>query len=73
MVTDLNLTGMETGYKAFKASVIKSTQIEEDRSGFEPEITAKLTRMGCWIYDVGSARLAVGLMQKAKRSTGETA
>ena len=57
MFTNVNLTDMETGYKAF----------------VEPEITAKLTRMGCWIYDVGSAHLAVGLMQKAKRSTGETA
>ena len=41
------------GYKAFKASVIKSIQIEEDRFGFEPEITAKLARMGCRIYEVG--------------------
>jgi hypothetical protein len=53
MFTNLNLTDMETGYKAFKASVIKSTQIEEDRFGFEPEITAKLARMGCRIYEVG--------------------
>ncbi len=55
MFTNLNLTDMEMGYKAFKASVIKSTQtqIEEDRFGFEPEITAKLVRMGCRIYEVG--------------------
>jgi hypothetical protein len=53
MFTNLNLTDMEMGYKAFKASVIKSIQIEEDRFGFEPETTAKLARMGCRIYEVG--------------------
>jgi glycosyltransferase involved in cell wall biosynthesis len=51
--TNLNLTDMETGYKAFKASVIKSIQIEEDRFGVEAEIIAKLTRTGCRIYEVG--------------------
>jgi glycosyltransferase involved in cell wall biosynthesis len=53
MFTNLNLTDMETGYKAFKASVIKSIPIEEDRFGIEPEITAKLARAGCRIYEVG--------------------
>jgi glycosyltransferase involved in cell wall biosynthesis len=53
MLTNLNLTDMETGYKAFKASLIKSIQIEEDRFGFEPEIIAKLARTGCRIYEVG--------------------
>jgi hypothetical protein len=53
MFTNLNLTDMEMGYKSFKASVIKSIQIEEDRFGFEPEITAKLARMGCRVYEVG--------------------
>ena len=51
--TNLNLTDLETGYKVFKAPVIKSIQIEEDRFGVEPEITAKLARMGCRIYEVG--------------------
>jgi glycosyltransferase involved in cell wall biosynthesis len=51
--TNLNLTDLETGYKAFKAPVIKAIQIEEDRFGVEPEITAKLARMGCRIYEVG--------------------
>ena len=51
--TNLNLTDLETGYKAFKAPVIKSIQIEEDRFGVEPEITAKLARMGRRIYEVG--------------------
>ena len=53
MFTNLNLTDMETGYKAFKASLIKSIQIEEDRFGVEPEIVAKLARTGCRIYEVG--------------------
>lgn len=53
MFTNLNLTDMETGYKAFKAPLIKSIQIEEDRFGIEPEIIAKLARTGCKIYEVG--------------------
>ncbi len=53
MFTNLNLTDMETGYKAFKASLIKSIRIEEDRFGVEPEIIAKLARAGCRIYEVG--------------------
>jgi hypothetical protein len=52
MFTNLNLTDREMDYKAFKASVIKSIQIEEDRFGFEPEFTAKLARMDCRIYEV---------------------
>ena len=53
MFTDLNLTDMETCYKAFRREVIQSIEIEEDRFGFEPEITAKLAR-GRWvIYEVG--------------------
>ena len=53
MLTNVNLTDVETGYKAFNASLIKSIQIEEDRFGVEPEIVAKLARMGCRIYEVG--------------------
>jgi glycosyltransferase involved in cell wall biosynthesis len=53
MFTNLNLTDMETGFKAFRAPVIKSIQIEEDRFGVEPEIIAKLSRTGCKIYEVG--------------------
>jgi glycosyltransferase involved in cell wall biosynthesis len=53
MLTNVNLTDMETGYKAFKAPLIKSIQIEEDRFGVEPEIIAKLARTGCRIYEVG--------------------
>ena len=53
MATDLNLTDMETCYKAFRREVIQSIVIEEDRFGFEPEITAKVARLGCRIYEVG--------------------
>jgi glycosyltransferase involved in cell wall biosynthesis len=53
MFTNLNLTDVETGYKAFRAALIKSIQIEEDRFGVEPEIIAKLARTGCRIYEVG--------------------
>ena len=53
MCTNLNLTDMETGYKAFKASVLKTIQIREDRFGFEPEIIAKLAKARCRIYEVG--------------------
>jgi glycosyltransferase involved in cell wall biosynthesis len=53
MFTDLNLTDMETCYKAFRRDVIQSIEIEEDRFGFEPEITAKLARLQLRIYEVG--------------------
>jgi len=54
MLTDLNLTDMETCYKVFKRGVIERITIEEDRFGFEPEITAKVARMqGVKIYEVG--------------------
>jgi glycosyltransferase involved in cell wall biosynthesis len=53
MFTNINLTDVETGYKAFKAAVIKSLEIEEDRFGVEPEIIAKLARKGCRMYEVG--------------------
>ena len=55
MVTNLNLTDMETCYKAFRREVIQSVTIEEDRFGFEPEITAKLARAGHRFYEVGIA------------------
>jgi hypothetical protein len=53
MFTNLNLTDVETGYKGFKAPLIKSIRIEEDGFGVEPEIIAKLARTGCRIYEVG--------------------
>lgn len=53
MFTDLNLTDMETCYKCFKREVIQSIDIEENRFGFEPEITAKLARKKLRIFEVG--------------------
>ena len=52
MFTNLNLTDMETCYKAFRREIIQQVNIEEDRFGFEPEITAKVSRMGVRIYEV---------------------
>ena len=53
MLTDLNLTDMEVCYKVFRREVLQQIAIEEDRFGFEPEITAKVARMKCRIYEVG--------------------
>jgi glycosyltransferase involved in cell wall biosynthesis len=53
MCTNLNLTDMETCYKMFRREIVQSIQIEEDRFGFEPEITAKVAKMNCVIYEVG--------------------
>jgi glycosyltransferase involved in cell wall biosynthesis len=53
MVTNLNLTDMETCYKAFRREVIQGIEIEEDRFGFEPEITGKVAAAGLRVYEVG--------------------
>jgi glycosyltransferase involved in cell wall biosynthesis len=53
MFTNLNLTDMETCYKAFRREVIQSLKLEEDRFGFEPEVTAKVARAGWRVYEVG--------------------
>ena len=53
MFTDLNLTDMETCYKAFRTDIIQSITIREKRFGFEPEITAKVARLRCRVYEVG--------------------
>jgi len=53
MCTNINLTDMETGYKAFRREIIQQIEIEEDRFGFEPEITAKLAKLKALrIYEV---------------------
>jgi glycosyltransferase involved in cell wall biosynthesis len=52
MLTNLNLTDMETCYKVFKASLLKQFSIESNRFGVEPEITTKLARLKCRIYEV---------------------
>ena len=51
--TNLNLTDMETCYKAFRREVIQGIKIEENRFGFEPEIVAKVAKLNCRIYEVG--------------------
>lgn len=51
--TNLNLSDVETGYKAFRREVIQAVALREDRFGFEPEVTAKLARAGCIFYEVG--------------------
>jgi glycosyltransferase involved in cell wall biosynthesis len=53
MITNLNLTDMETCYKMFRRPVLESIEIEEDRFGIEPEITAKLALAGWRIYEIG--------------------
>lgn len=53
MFTNINLTDMETCYKAFRREVVQSIRIEEDRFGFEPEITAKIAKKKCRVYEVG--------------------
>jgi glycosyltransferase involved in cell wall biosynthesis len=53
MLSNLNLTDMESGYKVFRREIIQGIVLEEDRFGFEPEITAKVAKLGCRIYEVG--------------------
>ena len=54
MFTNINLTDMETCYKLFRREVLQKIRLEENRFGFEPEITAKVAALdGCRIYEVG--------------------
>jgi glycosyltransferase involved in cell wall biosynthesis len=53
MATNLNLTDMETCYKVFRREILQQITLEEDRFGFEPEITAKVAKLNCAIYEVG--------------------
>ncbi len=53
MFTNLNLTDMETCYKLFRVEVLRRVRLEEDRFGIEPEMTAKVSRLGVRIYEVG--------------------
>jgi glycosyltransferase involved in cell wall biosynthesis len=53
MFTNLNLTDMETCYKVFRREFLEGITIEEDRFGFEPEITAKVAKAGCRVFEVG--------------------
>jgi glycosyltransferase involved in cell wall biosynthesis len=53
MFTNINLTDMETCYKMFRRDLLQSIKIEENRFGFEPEITSKISKMNARIYEVG--------------------
>src|SRR5215510_11838561 len=53
MLTNLDLTDMESGYKVFRREIIQGIRIEESRFGFEPEIVAKVAKLRCRIYEVG--------------------
>src|SRR5437763_7454024 len=53
MFTNLNMTDLETCYKAFRAPLLKNLDLRENRFGFEPEVTAKLAKARCRIYEVG--------------------
>ena len=53
MFTNLNLTDMECCYKLFRREIIQTIEIEENRFGVEPELTAKISRKKCRIYEVG--------------------
>src|SRR5262249_4922337 len=55
MFTNLNLTDVWTCYKVFRREIIQAIRIEENRFGFEPEITAKVAKLRCRIYEVGIA------------------
>ena len=66
MFTNLNLTDVETCYKAFRAEVIKSLDLRENRFGFEPEVTAKLAKAKCRIYEVGISSTAAPIAKERK-------
>ncbi len=53
MLTNMNLSDMETCYKVFRREILQSIPIEEDRFGFEPEITVKIAKRRLRIYEVG--------------------
>ena len=53
MFTDLNLSDVETCYKAFRASLIKSLDLKENRFGFDPEVTARIAKANARVYEVG--------------------
>ena len=53
MFTNLNLTDMEVCYKVFRKSVLDKIVLQEDRFGFEPEVTAKISHLNCSVYEVG--------------------
>jgi glycosyltransferase involved in cell wall biosynthesis len=52
MITNINLHDMEVGYKAFRSDVLRRIQLRSDRFGFEPEVTVKVAKLGCRVYEV---------------------
>jgi glycosyltransferase involved in cell wall biosynthesis len=52
MLTNLNLSDMEVGYKAFRTDVLRRIRLRSDRFGFEPEVTVKVAKLGCRLYEV---------------------
>ena len=52
MATNLNLSDMEVGYKVFRAEILRSLRLKSDRFGIEPELTVKVARLGCRVYEV---------------------
>ena len=72
MITNLNLTDMETCYKVFRREVIQSIPLEENRFGFEPEVTVKIAKRNLRVYEVGISYWGART-QKARKSAGKTA
>lgn len=66
MLTNLNLTDMETCYKAFRADIIKNIPLKEKRFGFEPEVTMKVAKRNCRIYEVGISYYGRGYAEGKK-------
>lgn len=67
ILTQLNLTDMETGYKMFKTDILKRINLRENRFGFEPEVTAKISRIkGIRIFEVGIAYYGRGYEEGKK-------
>ena len=52
MMTNLNLSDMEVGYKVFRAEILKALRLKSDRFGIEPDLTVKVAKLGCRVYEV---------------------
>ncbi len=66
MLTNLNLTDMETCYKVFKTEIIKQIPLKEKRFGFEPEVTMKVAKRKCRIYEIGISYYGRGYAEGKK-------
>ena len=72
VMTNLNLTDMETGYKVFRREVLQRMRLTTDRFGFEPEVTARVAQMRCRIFEVPISYWGRDY-EPARRSPGATA